>query len=392
MIITSDYIFTGRGEPLQNTAIVLSPDGVIKDVIPVDHVDPGNLKTYKGCLLPGFVNAHCHLELSHMKGVIPTGTGLTEFIKRVISQRDFAAEVIEEAVRSADKQMQEEGIVAVGDISNMLDTLETKKHSPIRYYTFVECFDLFQSDVTEHYLQTYLSRHEAFATIPHGKTSLTPHAPYSVSPEMFEAIFRQNIGKDVTVSIHNQETPAENLLFLNKTGELLDFYNYIALSLKTFRPTGKKSIQYALQYFDPAQRTLLVHNTICEKDDIEWAEAWGKNVFWCTCPNANLYIENRLPHYSLFLASNAKMCVGTDSLSSNWQLSVLEEIKTIHKYQSDIKLHDLISWATFNGAEALGFEHDLGSLEPGKKPGINLVDLDVINNRIPVNAKVKKLI
>jgi cytosine/adenosine deaminase-related metal-dependent hydrolase len=100
----------------------------------------------KGVLVPGYINAHCHLELSHLKGVIPSGTGLIEYIKAVIRLRDFPQEEIDNAISKADQEMSTNGIVAVGDISNIIDSLKKKLHSPIRYKTFVEAFDLFQLD------------------------------------------------------------------------------------------------------------------------------------------------------------------------------------------------------------------------------------------------------
>jgi imidazolonepropionase-like amidohydrolase len=83
-----------------------------------------------------------------------------------------------------------------------------------------------------------------------------------------------------------------------------------------------------------------------------------------------LYIENQLPNYKLFTDKEAKMTIGTDSLTSNWQLSISEEIKTILKYCSYLSFDQLIKWACLNGAEALGFDQDLGSIEKGKTPGL----------------------
>ena len=90
----------------------------------------------------------------------------------------------------------------------------------------------------------------------------------------------------------------------------------------------------------------------------------------CREPIANLYIENRLPNYRYFLDSGARVTLGTDSLTSNWQLSILEEMKTIARFQSYVPFEALLRWATLNGAEALGFADTLGSLEPGKTPGL----------------------
>jgi hypothetical protein len=147
----------------------------------------------------------------------------------------------------------------------------------------------------------------------------------------------------------------------------------VNISLEGFAPTGRTAIHYALDNMDAACPTLFVHNTLSEADDIAAAHAWNPQTYWTTCPNANLYIENRLPNYRLFVEAGARMTVGTDSLTSNWQLSILEELKTLHKYQSWLPFGLLLAWATRNGAEALGFADTLGTLAVGKKPGVLLL-------------------
>ena len=125
------------------------------------------------------------------------------------------------------------------------------------------------------------------------------------------------------------------------------------------------------------------------KQDIQAAISWNPNCYWATCPNANLYIENRLPDYKIFCDSNAKVTIGTDSLTSNWQLSVWEEIQTIRKYQSYLPLETLLTWATINGAEALGFEERLGSITIGKQPGlVHIENLDTFHS----NSRISRLI
>ena len=141
---------------------------------------------------------------------------------------------------------------------------------------------------------------------------------------------------------------------------------------------------------DSNQKTLFVHNTLTSEADIQTAQSWSDKVYWATCPNANLYIENRLPNYQNFLNTNAKLTIGTDSLTSNWQLSVLEEMKTIARFQSYIPFETLLKWATLNGAEALGFDDKLGSLEVGKQPGILLLNLDE-NLQLQNDSSVKRV-
>jgi aminodeoxyfutalosine deaminase len=376
--ITADYIFTvadeAGNEPLQDAVIIVDEAGKILAIDKKENHDPSSVAHYKGAIVPGFINTHCHLELSHMKGKVATGTSLIPFISNVVSFRNSPEEEIMESIAKADEEMYQGGIVAVGDISNKVDTKAQKEKSKINYYTFVEMFDFMQDAWAEQEYEKYLAVYEAQASGNGNKKSAVPHAPYSVSKSLFRKINALN-QNDHTISIHNQETPPENELFLHKSGGFLDFYKGFNISLDGFEATGKTSIHYALDHLNPQCRNLFVHNTLTTKEDIETAHSWGHEVYWATCPNANLYIENRLPNYQVFLDTNAKLTIGTDSLTSNWQLSILEEMKTISRYQSYVPFATLLRWATRNGAEALGYEDTLGTIEVGKRPGLNLLNL-----------------
>lgn len=374
--LAADYILPVVGDPIKKGVVVVDNQGVIQEVGSRENHDPVTLEEYRGAIVPGFINTHCHLELSHMKGKVDTGTGLLPFLQQVVKFRDIPEEEIMDAIDRADEEMYRAGIVAVGDISNKTDTVEKKKTSPIHYYTFVEMFDFLQDSMAE---QTFDNYFEVFEGQPSGngnKKAAVPHAPYTVSPGLFEKINALNSDKGSTVSIHNQETEHENQFFLTKEGGFVDFYEAFGFSVEQLKATGKPSIYYAMKHMDPSCRTLFVHNTITTAPDIQAAHEWSSKVYWATCANANLYIENRLPDYKVFMDNGARLTIGTDSLTSNWQLSVLEEMKTIARYQSYIPFHTLLKWATLNGAEALGYEAELGSIEPGKKPGLNLLSMD----------------
>lgn len=373
--ITADWVCPVSAEPIENAVVITDDTGKILAIEPRENHDSASLEIHHGVLAPGFVNAHCHLELSHMKGKVDTGTGLIPFITGVVTQRNAPAERIAEAIEKAEQEMLQGGIVALGDISNGPDTFAVKAEGRMRYHTFLEMFDFLQEAGAEKSFAEGLAVREQLRLAPGSACSLVPHAPYSVSKNLFAKIRQFNPAAGAaTVSIHNQETPPEQALFLEKTGGFLDFYGKFGISLEQFEATGKPSIFYALENLNPATRTLFVHNTLTSQADIEAAQAWGTQVFWATCPNANLYIENRLPDYAAFLATNARVCIGTDSLTSNWQLSVLEEMKTIARYQSFVPFHTLLRWATLHGAQALGFDDTLGSLEPGKTPGLVLLE------------------
>lgn len=385
--LSADWIYPVVSNPVQHGVVVMDGDRVV-EITSRSSAPSGQLETFNGILIPGFINAHCHLELSHLKGKLNTGTGLLPFLEKVVGMRDATAEEIQAAIQQQDRSMWLNGIQAVGDIGNKPDTFATKAKSNIRYYNFVELFDFLQSHLAQRFTSgTRLVFEEASEP-----KSLVPHAPYSVSPSLFDEINRINSGRAI-VSIHNQETPEEEALFQHGTGMFFPFFQHFGFDLSSFQPFGASSIYYSMEHLDPARRTLFVHNTTTTLPDIEAAHRWSPHVYWVACPNANLYIENRLPQFRHFLETNARVTLGTDSLASNWQLSILEEMKTIARYQSYVPFEAILRWATLNGAEALGMESEFGSIEQGKRPGILLLTFDPMKGLLTDGqVKVERLI
>jgi aminodeoxyfutalosine deaminase len=384
--ISADWIFPISAAPIPNGVVIIDTNE--KKIVGIstqkNDFERTEIEFYKGIICPAFVNTHCHLELSHLLGKVATGTGLLDFIGHVVANRAASAEVIQSAIAQADAQMYAYGIEAVGDICNVIDTFEVKNNSNMRYYNFVECFDFWQNGLTVSEFQKYKSVYSALKPKKGDNKSFVPHAPYSVSPAMFGLINQIQPDKNVTVSVHNQETIAENNLFINKKSTLVDMWKRFGFHYDDLEALGKGSIYYLLQHLNPTQRNLFVHNTLTTSADIAAAHSILPRCYWATCPNANLYIENKLPNYKDFISENACVTIGTDSLTSNWSLSVLDELKTIAKYQSYINTETVLKWATLNGALALGYENDLGSIEIGKHCGlINLnlnEDLKITDN------------
>jgi len=373
---SADYLYLD-GDWITGHWIDVDADGMILGIY--DTVPPADHSYHAGCILPGLINAHCHLELSHMKGILPSGTGLVDFILGVLQQRAVDDQVIQDAAYRSDQAMYAAGIQAVGDICNTLHTQSAKLQSPICYVNFVEAYDLFQGTEGNPYFSSHLETYDQLVIKPQDRKSLVPHAPYSVSPGAFAQMspyFKEDRG---TISIHNQETPSENDFFTKRTGDLVDFYTTAGIPLDLGTIDTSSSLRYALDHLPTDRRILLVHNTMTTSHDILDAHRTHADVYWCTCPRANLYIENRLPDYSTLRAAEARICIGTDSLSSNWSLSVWDEIKTLARYSSSIPITELIQWATLHGAEALGLDDQLGSLRPGSAPG--LVHVDVMPER-----------
>ena len=288
-----------------------------------------------------------------------------------------------QAIADNDATMFYRGISAVGDISNTDHTHLTKVNSPIRYYSFVEMFDFMQDAMTAGTVDNYKAVYKTHQADQKDRKSYVPHAPYTVSKQLFAEINKLNVD-GCTVSVHNQETPPENELFLRGTGAFHGFFEGFGFKYPEDVCIDNTSIHYLLSQMNPRCKTLFVHNTLTTRADIKAAMQWSPDVYWATCPNANLYIENMLPDYQVFLDTEATVCIGTDSLTSNWQLDIWEEVKTIMRYKSYLSLDEVIGWATLNGAQALSMEDQLGSLTVGKSPGLVHIDAKVGDGQIDI--------
>lgn len=373
----ANQIFNGS-ELLDGAALVLitKTDGTVEGLLPLSEAGE-EIQQLEGILSPGFVNAHCHLELSHMKGMIHPHTGLQEFVKQIVALRQVEPDAIQAAIVSAETEMMANGIVAVGDISNTLDTLDQKAKHHLAYYSFVELYDLDPARAADKILagleiQKQFQEHCV-------RASLVPHAPYSVTNALWH-LLSEHFGVH-TISVHNQETPDENDFFKTKTGSFLGMYERTKVNLDFFEATGKSSLQSILPVFKNAHHGILVHNSFTSAEDIQAVHAAMNNAFWCLCPNANQYIEQTMPPIELLRSEKANIVIGTDSYASNWSLNILDELKTIQQHNAAIPLAEMLGWATINGAHALQMGKHLGSLETGKKPGVVIIEnVDAENN------------
>jgi aminodeoxyfutalosine deaminase len=395
--ISADHIFTINSLPIENGIITIDDEGTI---LSVDE-GPGDksVEYYKGIICPGFINTHCHLELSHLRGALSEKKGITGFITELMGMRGkFSEKEIETAIEKAEKEMILNGIVAVGDISNTNSTFKQKAKRNLHYHTFIEIYsmdpekakEIFMKGIDlEEQLQQFSRANNELSS------SIVPHAPYTMSLPLLNLINDHAFKNKNILTIHNQESEAESELFISGSGQMYETFKKMGINTDLFRKTGENSLRSTLPYLNKAERILLVHNTFTTSEDIKWAASKHSglkttDLFWCTCPNANLFIENRLPDYKLLIENNTKVTVGTDSLASNWSLSIIDEIKTISKYNPHIPLQDLLKWATKNGAEFLG-RNQLGTIEKGKRPGLNLLT-DVENLNLTNKTKIIKIV
>jgi cytosine/adenosine deaminase-related metal-dependent hydrolase len=383
--ISASKIYPVSAAAIDHGLLALSPEGTIIAIYTAAEAETLQISpdhTYDGVLVPGFVNTHCHLELSHLKGRISEHTGLINFVGQIMSTRAAEASEIQKAMEDADQEMFDAGIVAVGDISNLSISKAVKLKSRLYYQTFIEAMGFNPTQV-----ETIMDKAETLKTdFGPLAASIVPHAPYSVSDPLMAAIAALNT--EALISIHNQESPAENEFFQTKTGAFLGLYKFLGLDLGFYKTPGLSSLQATLPKL-PKGKVLLVHNTTTSQGDLDFTANADQELFWCFCPNANLYIENALPNVQMFQASGLKITLGTDSLASNHQLSILKEMQTLQEHKQ-VDFETLLTWATLNGAAFLGIDQQYGTFEVGKTPGILcLAQLD--GNKITDQTTVTRL-
>ncbi len=366
---SADYVMPVTSSPIKNGVIAMDENGTVLGIYDNDSV-PKNveIERLKGVLIPGFINAHCHLELSHLLGKIPQKQGLVKFITEVMSNRGADDDLIQEAMVAADRAMYANGVQAVGDHVNSAISAKVKENSKIVYHTFVEILGLREQEAA----QKIDEAREVEFNFDSGHASITLHAPYSCSKTLFKA-FKKSVSDDNIISIHNQESEEENKLFRYKTGDFLDFYEKIGFPADEFKAQARNSVQTYMSYLPTGNKVILVHNTYTSLKDLDFIRRMGRDVVMCICPKANLYIEDTLPKVSIFEQNGCEIAIGTDSLASNDTLSILDELKLLHKHFPELDFIQTLKWATINGAKALTLEESLGSLEVGKTPGLLLL-------------------
>jgi aminodeoxyfutalosine deaminase len=379
---SADLIFPVLEQPIRNGWIETNDDGVITRL--GEGMAPGEAEKFKGILIPGFVNAHCHLELSHLRGRISEKAGMTCFISNLVSQRFLSTKEEQlRAMKIAEEEMINNGIAAVGDISNFALSHKIKSAGNLYYHTFVEVLGL-DPIIADEVMMNGRSLYSLFSGSSKNKASIVPHSAYSLSDRLFELLDKE-YKNEFPVSIHMQESMDEYEFCAKKTGSFAQLFLNFHLNIHSFKETPDLTpIKRTLPKLKNCNKLMMVHNTFTKKEEIAWAEMEHENLYWCLCPNANLFISGHLPDFQLYNSGNRKVTIGTDSLASNHQLSILEELKVIQQTSPEIPFKNLIKWSTQNGAEFLGIESRYGSLTIGKNPGITLIE-DVNTDTLILN-------
>lgn len=310
---------------------------------------------YPGILIPGMVNAHCHLELSYLRGAIAEGLGYGGFARQIgLVRGEYSDHERVQAAKAADALMWQQGVEAVADIANDELTMEVKRGSGIEYHTLFEFFGL-RSSATEGHFEL-ASRHTL--------SNVTPHSTYSVQEAPFRDICQRN---REFISLHFLESESEEQLYdhrgslaewYERMGWRCDFLHYGSPTERVVRCIGRDT------------RLLLVHATQATAADIAAIERHTAKATWVLCPESNRYISGTRPPVELLRSMGAQIAIGSDSLASARTLSLIDNLKLL----DTIPLAELLTYATLNGAKALGIDEHKGSIAVGKRPGLVVIE------------------
>ena len=374
--IAARYIYTLDGPgPIFNGFVEYDSDGTVLAVGGCAH--PSDEEVFiDGAIVPGFVNCHCHVELSYMWKLFRKGTGMAGFIDQINALRDTKS--MEEKVGDISRWMEtmwDRGVSAMADISNCSDSFAIKKASPMYTRTFLEVFGTEPEDCGRVMEGVMKLKEEADGLGL--DASPTPHACYTMSPGLLTAVSAEGL-KTGYLSFHSEETVEEEDMVRFGRGPMWENRKSAGMSVPPV--TGESSLKYFIDRLKEAhpapfdENILLVHEVCLDQEGIDAIKEVMNHPYIALCPCSNIFIHNALPPIDLMRSNGLKLTVGTDSLSSNDDLDMVRELYCLQSNSKGLEMEELLSWACLNGAEFLGKQDVLGSISIGKKPGLVVID------------------
>ena len=390
--VTAAFVYTLEGcAPIRNGYVEYdSENGTILNVGQCSEDEV----VADGAIVPGFVNCHCHIELSHLHRKFRKGTGMAGFIDQINELRDWAgAEVKAQLVQEWMDKMWKDGVSAMADISNDDSSFKVKKSHNMYTRTFLEVFGS-EPEMCEG-VMAEVTALKAVADEAGIDAAPTPHSCYTMSPQLLSASAAAGLESGY-LSYHSQESQEEEDLLISGSGAMYE--NRKRSGMSTPPVTGESSLKYFLDRLadvKPApydENILLVHNVCLQQSDIDAVKQTMNNAYFAICPLSNIFIHNALPPIDLMRNNGLAIALGTDSLSSNDDLDVMKELVCLHENFPQVPMNELFTWASSNGARFLGKDDVLGSIAVGKRPGIVHVSGIDENGCITAESRSRRII
>jgi cytosine/adenosine deaminase-related metal-dependent hydrolase len=316
-------------------------------------------------ILPGLVNAHTHLELSWMRSQVPPVGSMPAWAASLIQLRRKVPNDPLEPIEQSIDEARASGTCLVGDVTNTLATYELLAAREFPAAIFRELIG-FNAAEPETLVRAAVEQIEARTPVGALRPSIVPHAPYSVSPALFEAIARQ--AGDRPLSVHLGESDAEIEFLRQGTGPWRTLLESIGAWNPSWRPPGCGPIDYMDRLGLLSKRLIAVHGV--QLTDPELSRLAAAQATIVTCPRSNRWTGAGVPPIDRFYASGVRVAIGTDSLASVGDLNLFSEMAEVRRLGASVPARAILHSATQAGAEALGFASELGTLTPGKRAQI----------------------
>ena len=349
--------------PIRNGWVAVE-EGRIVDMGSTDETAPPI------AILPGLVNAHTHLELSYLHNRIPPANGFGTWVREIMRLRatypDPTHPDIVDAARRAIGAARASGTALFGDISNTLITVPLLREARRPARVFFELLGFSERDGDARVADARARLQALDERDGDIRLSLAPHAPYSVSAELFRAI-RVDLDRqaDAVSSVHLGETPEEIELLRHGTGEIRSVLEDLGRWPADWRAPGVAPVEYLASLGVLDRRMLAVHGVQFDGGDLAHLRARDTTIV--SCPRSNVYVGVGSPPLDSFYESGVPVAFGTDSLASVADLDMFAELREARRIAPRLPARKLLESATLIGARALGFGSELGSIEPGKR-------------------------
>jgi aminodeoxyfutalosine deaminase len=392
-IVSARSVIPVDRPPIADGAVALEDDGTLRMVGPrasvrAEHSNAAEERA-EGVLLPGLVNAHCHLELSALAGAVPGGGGFIAWAQRFLRIVGETPRVRRlSAAREAAAAAVRLGTAAIGDVGNTLDAAPAIGEAHLGGVLFHELLGSRETATGDALADAARERaqQEAAAGWPPDLGYVrAPHAPYSVGPDLFRRIFAAARTEKRATSIHVAEDEEELKLLRDGTGAWPAMLEKMGIDAATRAP-GRSPVDYLAELgaFDGGAPPLLVHMVHAGAEDRRLAREAGATVVLCA--RSNLHIGGRLADVPALLGDGVPIALGTDSLASTPDLGLWGEMATLAGHFPSVPAARWLEAATRGGARAIGLPAH-GALAPGKRPGV--LDVLVDDPAAPLESLVR---
>lgn len=316
-------------------------------------------------LMPGLINAHCHLDYSGMRGAILPPESFTAWIGRINAlKRELTDEDYLAAIQSGFEQCLRTGTTSLVNIEAFPELMQRLPTPPIRTWWCYELIDIRHRIATDEVISgalTFFGQRTGWL----GGFGLSPHAPYTASAELYRLAMAAAKAHGMPVTTHLAESMDEQQMFLTATGPLYDFLRGIG---RPMDDCGRgESALTVLQSVGALEASCLVaHLNLLTARDEELLAPGGPlhGLSVVHCPTSHSYFRHAEFRFDRLRELGANICLGTDSLASSASLDLFDELHTFAKLHSNISPAELLALVTQNPARALGASGRLGVLAP----------------------------